>query len=60
MIDNLPEAEVRLLRDAIYGPTTDRGWEACKHNWMKPENVRWLITHQHIGDTCWPVPATEI
>lgn len=37
---------VRGLRNNIYGPNpkycTDDGWESTKHNWMKPENVRWL------------------
>lgn len=33
---------VRKLRDAIYGPSSDKGWNACKENWMKYENTKWL------------------
>ena len=40
------EAEVRRLRDNIYGHHSDQGWDACKAGWMKPENVQWLREHQ--------------
>jgi hypothetical protein len=40
------ESEVRRLRDNIYGHHTDEGWNACKHNWMLPENVQWLRDRQ--------------
>lgn len=40
------EEYVRRLRDNIYGPTpkfcTDEGWQATKHNWMRPDAVIWL------------------
>lgn len=37
------EAEVRALRDAVYGvPSTDNNWEMCKENWMRPESISWL------------------
>lgn len=45
---------VRKLRDTIYhtfDPKTenfcsDRNWEACKENWLQPQNVLWLIAQQ--------------
>lgn len=40
------EDYIRRLRDNIYGPNpkhcTDDGWEHTKHNWLKPENIKWL------------------
>jgi hypothetical protein len=36
------EDEVRELRDKVYGPQTDKEWEQCKHNWMRPDSVEWL------------------
>lgn len=41
-MNNLTEAEVRALRDRVYGPTTDKNWEECKTEWLKPEEVKWL------------------
>lgn len=39
----LTEADVRALRDLVYGQSsTDRNWEACKEEWMRPENLAWL------------------
>ncbi len=42
----MTEQEVRKLRDNIYGQKpqnrTDKGWEGCMENWMKPENIEWL------------------
>ncbi|MDR3427830.1 hypothetical protein [Silvimonas sp.] len=39
----LTEAEVRALRDSVYGqPSTDKCWDACGEKWMQPENVEWL------------------
>lgn len=35
-------SEVRALRDAIYGPCSDRNWQACRDNWMSPASVRLL------------------
>lgn len=41
------EAEVRALRDKVYGHQTSGEWESVKADWMKPENIRWLLEHQH-------------
>ena len=38
----MKESEVRRLRDIIYGKSTDKCWNGCKENWMKPENIEWL------------------
>lgn len=38
----ITEAEVRALRDLVYGPCTDNNWAACRDGWMKPENIEWL------------------
>jgi hypothetical protein len=39
----LTEAEVRALRDCVYGHTcTDVGWDRCREHWMTPENIAWL------------------
>lgn len=50
MIDarNYSEAEVRQLRDNIYGRTAeaDKNWEACRDNWMRPDDIQWLLDHQ--------------
>jgi hypothetical protein len=45
-IDHTFEAEVRRLRDNIYGPCTDNNWENCKDKWMQPERIQWLRDHQ--------------
>lgn len=42
----LEEGEVRALRDALYGPCTDNNWEHCKHNWMRPDSIKWLMERQ--------------
>lgn len=34
------EAELRALRDAIYGPGTDNNWESCKDAWRR--DAEWL------------------
>ena len=43
----LTEAAVRQLRDNIYRTEprwgSDAGWEACRENWLRPENVAWLL-----------------
>jgi hypothetical protein len=37
------EFDVRELRDLVFEvPATDRGWNACRDNWMRPESVAWL------------------
>lgn len=51
---DLTEADVRLLRDAVYGvPSGDMNWIACRapggehgKGWMHPDNVAWLRAHQ--------------
>lgn len=43
----LTEAEVRELRNKIYGPTSDNNWESCKKNWLTLENRRWLVDNQN-------------
>lgn len=46
---NLADAEVRALRDRVYGiPTTDNNWDACRQVWMKPEEVAWLQKQRSI------------
>lgn len=41
--DTLTEAQVRALRDRVYGHiSSDRNWERCKESWMDPANIRWL------------------
>lgn len=49
-LENLTEAEVRVLRDRIYPNVKDSdgnaNWAACKDKWMEPDNVRWLLEHQ--------------
>lgn len=47
--DQPTEAEVRALRDNIYGPGTDNNWENCKDDWMTPENIQWLRDNQPKG-----------
>jgi len=40
----LTEAEVRALRDRVFGEaSTDNNWEACKHLWMRPDQIAWLL-----------------
>lgn len=41
----LTEAEVRTLRDCVYGhPSSDHNWEMCRENWMRPDSVEWLVS----------------
>jgi hypothetical protein len=42
-MSELSESEVRALRDAVYGPCTDKAWDACKNAWMNPDSIEWLI-----------------
>lgn len=35
-------AEVRALRDKVYGPCTDDNWLACREFWLTPDNIAWL------------------
>jgi hypothetical protein len=49
---NLSESEVRVLRDKVYGPSTDAGWDACKDNWMREDSILWLKNEaRKIGGT---------
>lgn len=44
---NITERQVRNLRDKIYGvPISDKEWNTCKDNWIREENIKWLIEHQ--------------
>jgi hypothetical protein len=40
----LTEAQVRALRDEVYGgtPSSDKNWEGCKDAWMQPDEILWL------------------
>lgn len=43
-MNNLTESEIRALRDRVYGhPTSDKNWEGCRENWLRPESTQWLI-----------------
>ena len=47
----LTESQVRSLRDKVFEhPSSDGNWEACKDNWMKPENVKWLMEQSERKD----------
>lgn len=46
MKDTLTEKDIRKLRDNIYGKGSDKNWETCKHNWMTPDGIKWLIKNQ--------------
>ena len=44
----LTEQQVRKLRDNIYGtPISDKEWNTCKDNWMKPAEISWLLEHNN-------------
>lgn len=38
----MTEYEVRKLRAIIYGECSTKSWEAVRHNWMRPDSIRWL------------------
>jgi hypothetical protein len=38
----LSEADVRKLRDRIYGRGSDKSWEGSKAAWLMPECVEWM------------------
>jgi hypothetical protein len=51
------ESEVRALRDQVFGrPTSDNNWDACKDDWMTPENVAWLKDHAAPSS---PIPTSR-
>ena len=42
-MNEVNEQEIRDLRDRVYGQrSTDKNWDGCKENWMKPEATAWL------------------
>ncbi len=42
-LGKMTEAEVRALRDRVYGqPISDKEWAHCREKWMTTENMRWL------------------
>jgi len=46
---DITESEVRALRDTVLvGKSSDRNWDACRENWMKPDSVQWLLDHSKI------------
>ncbi len=41
--NTMTEAEVRALRDLVYGQAAnERCWNASRDSWMKPEEIAWL------------------
>lgn len=37
------ESHVRRMRNRVYGREISYNeWDKCKHNWLKPGEVRWL------------------
>lgn len=40
------EKDVRQLRANIYGECTDESWKQIKHNWMRPDSIRFLLDYQ--------------
>jgi len=43
----MTEDEVRALRDRVFGrhpekEHSDKNWDACKQNWMRPDSIAWL------------------
>lgn len=49
-LDHPDEAEVRSMRDAVYGvPATDHGWDQCREHWLKPSEVAWLAQTPPLG-----------
>jgi hypothetical protein len=44
----LTEAEVRFLRDAVFGkPSTDNNWAGCRAHWLQPAESEWLMDMQY-------------
>jgi hypothetical protein len=42
MSDTATEAEVRAMRDEVFGPSTEGNWAACCESWMRPASIEWL------------------
>jgi len=37
------EALARAMRATVYGgDCTQKNWEACRDNWMRPDSMQWL------------------
>lgn len=47
------ESEVRQLRDNIYGPQSEKEWQACKHHWLADDQIYWLKRHQPQDVQAW-------
>ncbi len=46
MTTDLNEAEVRALRDQVYGkPSGDENWRYTRQNWMRHDSIEWLKKH---------------
>jgi hypothetical protein len=40
----LTEQAVRKLRDAVLEhPISDKEWNTCRDNWMRPDDIKWLL-----------------
>ena len=40
----LTEQAVRRLRDLVLEhPISDKEWETCRDNWMRPDDIKWLL-----------------
>lgn len=50
----LTEEELRDIRDSVYGrKSTDSNWYGCRENWIKPEEIQWLLDSLN-GETTKP------
>jgi hypothetical protein len=46
MNNQLTEAEVRALRDRVYGkPISDNEWATARPHWMSPDGIMFLRAH---------------
>ena len=41
--EQVHEEQVRKLRENVYGHVDDTGWRSVREQWMKPENVKFLL-----------------
>lgn len=42
MSEEPDDKTIRLLREAIYDPISDKEWLLCQAFWSRPENAAWL------------------
>lgn len=43
-METISEQETRRLRNLVFGHTiTDKSWESIKDQWMRPEEMTWLV-----------------